>query len=264
MLVFPQLVTGASSIYPLRKQHNTRTAVNDLGDGKKVVYEDADAATVEWELRLKGLTRADADAIETLFDAVSGQWGTFTFLDPGGNLLAQSEAFTNTVWTNGPLLQVTAGVADPNGGTGAFQVVNQGPAGQMVAQALDAPGNFQYSVSVWARSTSGSGISLGAQTTGGSVSGDFQPDTTWRRFSLPVNLGQTTATVTFGVSFHAGASVELFGMQVEAQPGASDYKHTGAHGGVYSNARFASDSLTMRAQGTDIFDAVIRIIAPEN
>ena len=264
MLVFPQLVTGASSIYPLRKQHNTRTVVNDLADGRKVVYEDADAATVEWELRLTGLTKAESDDIESLFEAVAGQWGTFTFLDPTGNLLAQSELFDNTVWTNGPLLQLTPGVADPHGGTAAFQVANHGQAGQMVAQALDVPGNFQYSTSVWARTVSGSKISLVAQTTGASVSRDFEPDATWRRFCLPVSLGQATASVTFGVSVDAAASAEVFGMQVEAQLGASDYRHTGAKGGVYSKARFASDSLTMRAQGTDIVDAVIRIIAPEN
>ncbi len=264
MPVFPQLVTGASSIYPLRKQHNTRTVVNDLGDGKTVVYEDGDAATVEWELRLTGLTKTESDAIEAVFEAVSGQWGTFTFLDPAGNLLAQSDSFSNVVWTNGPELVLTAGVADPNGGTAAFGVVNQGQAGQMVAQGLDVPGNFHYSISVWARTTVGSSISLAAQTTGGSVSRPFHPDTTWRRFSMPLNLGQSTASVTFGVSLDAGASVQLFGMQVEAQLGASDYKHTGTRGGVYTKARFATDSLTMRAQGTDIFDTVIRIVAPEN
>ncbi len=112
MLVFPQLVTGASSIYPLKKQHTARTVVNVLGDGQKVIYEDSSAAIVDWELQLKSLTRAEADAIEALFTAVSGQWGLFTFLDPAGNLLAFSEEFGNSVWTNGPLIQLTTGIDD--------------------------------------------------------------------------------------------------------------------------------------------------------
>src|ERR1700722_18618216 len=112
MLVFPQLITGASSLYPLKKQHTARTVVNVLGDGQKVVYQDSDAAIVQWQLQLNGMTAAEASAIEALFISVSGQWGLFTFLDPAGNLLAYSEDFGNTVWTNDPLIQLTTGIAD--------------------------------------------------------------------------------------------------------------------------------------------------------
>jgi hypothetical protein len=50
-------------------------------------------------------------------------------------------------------------------------------------------------------------------------------------------------------------------MQVEAQLAASDYKMTGTNGGVYSNARFASDRLAVRAQSTDVYDSTIRIVS---
>jgi len=53
----------------------------------------------------------------------------------------------------------------------------------------------------------------------------------------------------------------LFGMQAEAQVGPSDYKITGAAGGVYSKARFGSDQITVTAQGTDVYDAVIQIVS---
>ena len=53
-------------------------------------------------------------------------------------------------------------------------------------------------------------------------------------------------------------------MQAEAQLAPSDYKMTGAHGGVYAKARFAQDRLTATAQGADIFDAVIRIVSTEH
>ena len=52
-------------------------------------------------------------------------------------------------------------------------------------------------------------------------------------------------------------------MQVEAQLAASPYKRTGARAGVYSNARFASDELTVTAQSTDVYDAVIQIVSRE-
>jgi hypothetical protein len=70
-----------------------------------------------------------------------------------------------------------------------------------------------------------------------------------------------TDSVVFGARLEAGALVDLFGMQVEAQPGVSDYKKTGGSGGVYTEARFAEDELTLTAKGTDIFDAVIRLVA---
>ena len=264
MLVFPQLVTGASSIYPLKKQHTARTVVNVLGDGQKVVYEDSSAAIVDWELQLKSLTRSEADAIEALFTAVSGQWGLFTFLDPAGNLLAFSEEFGNSVWTNGPLIQLTTGIDDPNGGTGATRAINDGEASQMVAQVLEVPGNFQYSISVWARTQGGSNATLTALTTGASANLPIQLNETWKRFNFTVNLAGATDSVTFGVALDAGASVDLFGMQVDAQIGPSDYKRTGAGGGVYPRARFSTDSVTMKAQGTDIYDAVVRIVATEN
>jgi hypothetical protein len=62
----------------------------------------------------------------------------------------------------------------------------------------------------------------------------------------------------------AGGSIVIFGMQVEAQWGPSDYKQTGATGGVYANARFGEDKITVTAQGTDVYDAVIRIVNMES
>jgi hypothetical protein len=134
----------------------------------------------------------------------------------------------------------------------------------MVAQVLDVPGNFQYSISVWARTQGGSNATLTALTTGASANSPIQLDGTWKRFSFTIDLSLMTDSVTFGVALDAGASVDLFGMQVDAQTGPSDYKRTGEGGGVYSRARFSSDSVTIKAQGTDVYDAVVRILATEN
>jgi hypothetical protein len=78
---------------------------------------------------------------------------------------------------------------------------------------------------------------------------------------MEVALGLNTESVVFGTELDAGATVDLFGMQVEAQPGTSDYKRTGGSGGLYAQARFAEDELTVTAKATDVFDAVIRIKA---
>lgn len=260
MLFFPQFATGAAALYPLTRQNILRTVVNTLGDGSTVVYTDPDAAQTTWEIRAQGLTLAEWNAIETLFEAVSGQWQTFTFLDPAGNLLADSETLGAGAWTNGALIELTAGIADPLGTTRATRVVNGGIAVEAVTQTLGVPGNFRYCFSVWARTSGGSSLTLTAVTTGGSLDLLFPLSTAWRRIVFQVGLGMATSSVTFGASLDAGGSVDLFGFQVEAQVGASDYKATGT-GGVISTARFSADGITVTAQSTDVYDAVIRILS---
>ncbi|HLH41372.1 MAG TPA: hypothetical protein VKV74_00200 [Bryobacteraceae bacterium] len=255
MPAFPQL-----TLYPVTRRANSRTVVNTLPDGNIVAFSDPNGAWVEWEMEAKGLTAAEWESVQMLHQTVSGQWQTFTFLDPVGNLLAQSENFSASAWTNGPLLALTAGVNDPFGTSRATRVVNAGQAAQAIAQTLAAPGNYLYTLSVWARTSAGSNVTLAM----GGVSQTFAATSQWRRISLSANPGQSAAGVTFGAQLDPGASADLFGMQVEAQAGVSDYKQTGAQGGVYSNARFALDGLTVRAQSTDVYDATIRIVSMGN
>jgi hypothetical protein len=264
MQVFPQISTGASALYPLTKTSRQRSVVNTLGDGSAVVYADPDAASLGWNLQATGLTAAEWGAIEALFEATSGMWQPFTFLDPVGNLVAESEAFGASAWTNGALVDLTTGASDPFGTTRATAVTNASEATAGVAQTLAVPGNFQYCLSIWARTDSGTNVTLSITTTGGSATKTFVVGTQWTRVSLAANLGQATNSVTFAAEIVAGGSIVIFGMQAEAQRGASDYKQTGTVGGVYANARFGADKLTVTAQGTDVYDAVIQIVNMES
>jgi hypothetical protein len=263
MLVFPQLVTGASALYPVTRRALQRTVVNALSDGSTVVFADPDAAAAAWELHASGMTLTEWSAIEALFLATSGMWQTFTFLDPTGNLLADSENFGTAAWTNGGLIELTPSVADPLGTMRATRVINAGSAAESVAQTLSVPGNFHYCLSVWARTIGTSGVTLTISTTGGSAAKSFSLTGTWTRISVSGNLAQSTTSVTFAAQLDAGASVDLFGMQVEAQLAASDYKMTETQGGVYAKARFAQDQIAATAQSTDVYDAVILILDTE-
>jgi hypothetical protein len=263
MPVFPQLTTGASALYPVSRETVTRTAVTASGDGHRVVFADPDAGLTEWELWATGLTEDEREEIESLFEAVSGRLKTFTFLDPAGNLLAFSEEFGENAWTNGPLIQLTTGIDDPFGTARATRAVNAGQAAQAIAQTLATPGNFQYALSVWVRSAGAASVTLVASSGAGASSQSAALTGQWRRVSLAVALEQIEETVRFGVELAPGDSVDLFGMQVDAQPAASDYRKTGALAGLFTKARFASDELTVRARGTDVHDAVIRIVSAE-
>ena len=261
MLVFPQLTTGAAALYPVTKQGLQRTVVNALADGSTVVFADPDGAISGWTLRATGLTLAEWNAIETLFEQTAGMAETFTFLDPAGNLLLQSENFSAGVWAAGALVQLTAGIADPFGTSRATRLVNTSQAAAGVTQVLNVPGTFQYCLSVWVRSTSGSAVTLAVANSSKSLAAGTQ----WKRVYFTSNPEQADATtVAFGAQVAAGGSVELFGVQAEAQPGPSDYKITSATGGVYPKARFGSDQVTVTAQGTDVYDALIQIVSTES
>jgi hypothetical protein len=264
MLVFPQVSTGASALYPLTKTSRQRSVVNTLADGRTDVYADPDARSLAWELHATGLTAGEWGAIEGLFEASSGMWQPFTFLDPVGNLIAESENFGASAWTNRALIDLTTGVSDPLGTTRAIAVTNAGLAAEAIAQTLAVPGNFQYCVSIWARTDSGTNVTLNISTAGGSATKTFVLGAQWVRISLSADLGQTTESVTFGVQIAAGGSIDLFGMQVEAQRSPSDYKQTGTRGGVYAGARFGTDKIIVTAQGTDVYDAVLQIVNTEN
>lgn len=264
MLVFPQLSTGASALYPLVKTSRQRTVVNTLGDGSIDIYADPNAASLGWELHATGMTVAEWNAIEALFEATFGMWQPFTLLDPAGNLLAESEDFSASCWTNGALIDLTAGAIDPYGTTRATAVTNAGQATEAVAQTLAVPGNFQYCLSVWAQTNSGTSVTLSISTTGGSATKTFVLGPQWTRISLAANLGEATQSVTFSAQIGAAGSVSLFGMQAEAQWGPSDYKQTGVQSGVYPNARFGSDTIDVTAEGTDVYDAVIQIVNMES
>lgn len=264
MLFFPQLSTGTTALYPLRRQRRRRTVINRMADGRDVRFSDPDYASSAWELEVTGASRTEWNAIETLFESTAGRARTFTLLEPAGNLLLQSEALGAPEWNPSALVTVTTGIADPFQGAGAVRVLNVAPTSGEISQPLTVPGNFQYAFSVWAKAASASSLGLFASGAGGAIQRSYVLTSGWKRIVLPVALDLAVEMLTFGVQLVPGDSVDLFGMQVDAQPGVGGYQKTSARGGVHSNARFYDDALTVRARGTDVYDSVIRIVSRGN
>jgi hypothetical protein len=262
MLFFPQLLTGAVSQFPGSKRIVRRTILNETADGSRVKLGDAAAGKLEWALELKGLADTEWDAIEELFEATEGRLGSFTFLDPFGNLLSWSEDLNAAVWQKTGV-GVVNGREDPLGGYGASLVTN-GAAGQgRVSQSLAAPGRYTYCLSVYARSSGPCAVALFASTQSASAERVFGIGPAWRRLEYGVDLPANDEGVEFGVAIAPGGAVELFGFQVEPQAGASRYKKTTGRGGVHSAASFADDELVRTAEGKDDNSCTLRIRAGE-
>jgi hypothetical protein len=261
MLVFPQLTSGAIGQLPIVRRRRYIAPINVLGDGSSITYPDLTPRTNFWELTLRDLSDPEADSIRQLFQLAEGRRGAFTFLDPTANLFAYSEELEGTCWSKDPLLQLTPGVADPLGGLRAIRMINTGQDLQSLTQTLDGPGWFNFCFSVYGRSSGSSELSLCRSSSSNIHAGVFPLGAAWTRCALSGAL--TGETIQFALQLPAGASVDLFGIQAEAQPSASGYKQSRARGGVYSNARFDEDTLRQTCDGPDQHGFNLRIVAKD-
>lgn len=245
MLYFPQLTSGATGQYPISKHSVQRTIVNQMADGRTVKYADSGASLLQWQLQFQDLADTEIAVLQQFFADCEGQLNVFTFADPVGNLLMWSEALNEPAWQASTLLEISGGVADPNGGTSATQITNPTGADLTVQQTVNSPGWYFYCLSVYAQSQTGANVSLFLQAGTSSDTLSFPAQTAWGRISLSGQMNATAAPVTAGITIPAGQSANVFGFQLEPQPTASPYKPSFSAGGVYTNAHFSNDTFAV-------------------
>jgi hypothetical protein len=255
MLVYPQLATGALSQFPVHKRRRLRTVVNTSLDGRPIKLPDPGAEITEWQLAYAGLTDDEVAALQQFFAASEGALNSFTFLDPTANLFAWSDKLDNAAWAAGPFLLVAGGIADPAGGTNAWRLTDSGGGAQNISQTLSAPAGYLYCFSVFARSPQPTTVTL----LHGSNRADRILGTDWSRINLTASGDSSAESIAFGVELPAGGSADVFGLQVEPQAGASLYKAT-TTGGVYENARFRDNVLSITTTGVNCHSARVNII----
>ena len=256
MLVFPQFSSGANVQYPLVRVASNRTVINALLDGSVVKFEDVSAGRARWELRLESLDEAERQSVEQLFLATEGELKSFTLLDPTTNLLSWTEDFSKPVWVFDPLIQAIGGIADPIGGSAAWQVTNSGQASQQVVQAIAAPAGLGFCFSIYARGIGSVNLVRSTTTTG------FALTSSWQRISTAGSSSGTGDIFQIAIALDPGGHVQIFGPQLEAQPAAGPYRRSLAAGGV-SLVRFDSDRLNTVAVGLDRHSTVIHLVSVE-
>jgi hypothetical protein len=261
MLYFPQLSTGAVGQYPIQKRRLSRTVVNEALSGAKLKLADPNMAGVEWTLDFQTLTDNERDSLAQLYAEVEGRLGDFTFLDPTDNLLCWSGKLDEAVWERNSLLAIATGIGDPNGGTEANRVTNTGAGPLVVQQTVNGPGWFQYAFGAQARSDQSQQLTLIRSTATQTQSAIFSIGPDWRRILLSGSFAGSESSVTFGIQVSPGHSVDMFGIQAEAQPAASGYKKTFSKCGVYPQARFLDDALAVTTDGPGQHSCRIRIRA---
>lgn len=258
---FPQLASGATGQFPIQKRRSTRTVVNEAADGRQIKWPDTGDAVLEWELPFEGITDDERDCIERFFARMEGSLKSFTFLDPTDNLLEWSEDLSATIWEKDPQLSLTSGVADPLGSTRATHIANPTAAEGHLKQTINAPGTYVYAFSVYARAASGGEMRL-SRVSGSSVQEmSCQLGAQWKRYLLTGGFATAEDAVRFELQIGAYVNAEVFGLQVEAQPGASTYRQTLSRSGVYAAARFQNDVLEITHTGPGQHSARVLIRA---
>jgi hypothetical protein len=261
MLAFPQLPSGAAAQYPIKKHCAQRTIFNALPDGHTVTLADAGAALSQWQLTYQNLADAELDILQQFFATCEGQLTAFTFLDPLANLLAWSEALDQAVWEASTLLQMTAGIADPTGGSAATRLINPTGADLTLQQTINAPGWFTYCFSLDVRSQSSGSVSVLLQAGTVSMNRSYRPSAGWNRIQLGGSLNTTTTSLSAGILIPAGQAVDVFGLQLEPQPAASTYKRSLSASGIYATAHFAADAFAYTTSGPNRNNCVLTIKA---
>jgi hypothetical protein len=264
MLYYPQLTTGAVSQFPVTRNTNMRAVANQLPSGYTIRMADTGAQKVQWRLQYSALTDGELASIESLFESSEGQLNTFTFLDPTDNLLMWSEDWTQAVWIPDPLLQVTAGIPDPLGGSDAMQLTNTAQTTQQIVQTTNGPSSYVYCYSVYLRSAVPATIQLVVTATGQTVLTPITTGAAWTRVMASGSLLVQQDGIGFGVQLPAGVQVDAFGAQAEAQPGAGLYKKTIDLGGIYMSTRFNSDLLLATATASNQSSCQIDLLSSLN
>ncbi len=257
MTYFPQLASGAVAQFPWRKVLRYRVIRNESTNGSEVELDDLPFEERRWELPLSELSDSEWQTLADLHAAVQGSRFGFTFLEPGANLLSWSEDFSQDVWEKAGGLTLTSGLADPFGGSSAWRL----SAGSAVSalQRMAAPAACRYVGSAWIK-TGAAGVELRLSDGVTSSTTSFAADGAWHVGEVGWPGGSAQEEVSLEIFAPAGASIEVYGAQVEAQVARSAYKRTGLRGGVYANARFAEDRLKQRFAAPNSHSTTVRIV----
>ncbi|HEX4231182.1 MAG TPA: hypothetical protein VHZ07_21075 [Bryobacteraceae bacterium] len=258
-LFFPQLSSGATVQYPIKKTTTSRNIQNVLLDGSMILFADPNGWMLNWELTYSELNSSDIALLQSHFSNCLGPFHAFTFIDPTENMLLSSEALTNAAWLNQGGMTIAGSAADPTGGSAAFIVTNTSQTAQSITQTLNVPAGYQYCLSFYAACAAPATLTLSRNGPSVSQADSVSVGPAWSRFVSSGQLNDSGIGFTVGFTVPTGAQVQIYGIQLEAQLAPSRYRPTAQTGGVYPNAHWVSDQLMITAQGLNQFSSTFSI-----
>lgn len=256
MSFYPQIGQGTVSQFPLRRTRNWRAITNQLESGEQFIVPDSAGGQIEWYLRYADLSDAETASLNNLFAASFGSYGSFTFIDPLANLLGWSEDLSKPDWQL-TLLSQSAGVNDPMGTERASSIANGSSGTLQLAQSLGISGDYVACFSAWVRSNATGTVTL--QRDVSQTTAPVGPQ--WTRIYLSATGTAGALSSTFSIAIAAGQAVDVWGLQVEAQPFPSVYRQTTAALGIYGETYFGNDDMTVTSTAPGLSSCTIKLIS---
>ena len=261
MKPFPILNGSAYAQYPILRRWERHLVETVTPGRQRSTWRDAASERYRWLLTYHGLSTAEKDELEAHFAESGGSLRSFLFLDPAANLLQWSEDLTDEVWIGAAPLHVTAGAPDPFGGSRGFTIVNAGQDEMQFRQVLALECAPALCYSAWVRSVSPASCTLSIRCDMDESSNFTAVQEIWERKWVLLTPESPLSMVSFELGLPAGASLEVFGLQAEAQSSPSPYKATTSRGGVHSNARYDQDNIEFTAIGPDNYSTSVQIVS---
>jgi hypothetical protein len=256
MSFFPQVGAGSIAQFPVSRSRRWRAIVNRMEDGEVIMLPDATAGQIQWKLSYRDLLTVEVQSLSDLFTASQGAFAAFTFIDPLANLLGWSESLSQSSWQLG-LLQPVAGATDPLGTQRASSVTNPSPGTQALRQSLGVSGDYVACFSVYLRSNVAGTVILQRDGTALTVT----LGAAWQRVFVNGAGVAGAGQSTFSIALPAGLTMDVWGLQVEAQPYPSAYKQTGAALGIYAQTYFDDDDLTITSTNVGLSSCEIALMS---
>lgn len=252
----PQIGGGSIAQFPVRRRRTWHSIANDLENGERISLPDLPSGRIEWRLSYRDLSDEEAASLRTLFIASKGSFNAFAFADPLANLLAWSEDLTQPDWQAG-LLNLVSGAGDPEGTQKAWTISNSSPGTQSLSHAVGIPGEYVACFSAWIRSATAGQVTLQRDA----VQAVSTIGPAWKQvFVSGAGIAGASHSVA-SLALAAGQTLDVWGLQFEAQPYSSQYKPTAEVTGIYPETYFAKDELTMTSTGAGLTDCEITLIS---
>lgn len=256
MLLYPQLLSGATAQFPLQRTYSVSNVINRQEDGSCYRATSVDPPLLSWELRYEHLTGLEMDALKAFFEAARGRCNTFTFLDPAGNLLAWSEDLSNAVWEKSPLATV---VASDNEVGRVSRLMGGGAGTPRISQLLACPARALINLSLMARTDGLGKLRVALSDASGRAESSLMLDDTWRRCSVSHQGSGQSEGKTAELSFDEGMQIDVTQVCVSAQPGPGSYVKSTGLSGVKTLTRFDQDIFTVTATNQNDFSCVVKL-----
>jgi hypothetical protein len=229
--------TSPMSQRPYSTEHQFLHVSNDMDCGVRFSYSYRTNPLGKYILNYSSLSDSEVATLENFFASMRGSYGTFAFLDPGGNLVPSSETYID-------------GSQDYWKGTAAGRTTS------LSAAVLPSDGaGITLCTSIYIKPDA-AGQSWTIGHTGGSRSYTSN-STNWMQISYTSVLassGAITATV-------AGASAIMCGFNCVPLPGPGGYVRTPGAGLAYrSNCRFATDTFSVKYTGVGESSVTLPIV----